>query len=135
MDGVLVPGIEFPEGSRKVNRSSSPAALQEFWSGTLGHTMSSRLKMFEYTVRSECTALLNRSTEGSEGFGRGFSSCAAPNYLLSCAGVFQIVYRKFGSYPEWSVARRDERRVQIEARVYPEVWNQSSETQSGLNRQ
>jgi len=29
-DGVLVPGIEFPEGSRKVNRSSSPAALREF---------------------------------------------------------------------------------------------------------
>jgi len=29
-DGVLVPGIEFPEGSRKVNRSSSPAALWEF---------------------------------------------------------------------------------------------------------
>jgi len=27
---VLVPGIEFPEGSRKVNRSSSPAALQSF---------------------------------------------------------------------------------------------------------
>ena len=29
-DGVLVPGIEFTEGSRKVNRSSSPAALREF---------------------------------------------------------------------------------------------------------
>ena len=29
-DGVLVPGIEFPEGFRKVNRSSSPAALGEF---------------------------------------------------------------------------------------------------------
>ena len=29
-DGVLVPGIEFPEGSRKINRSSSPAALREF---------------------------------------------------------------------------------------------------------
>src|SRR5882724_1355966 len=29
-DGVLVPGIKLPEGSRKVNRSSSPAALWEF---------------------------------------------------------------------------------------------------------
>jgi len=29
-DGVLVPGIEFPEGSRKVNRSSSPAAFGSF---------------------------------------------------------------------------------------------------------
>jgi len=30
MGWVLVPGIEFPEGSRKVNRSLSPAALWEF---------------------------------------------------------------------------------------------------------
>jgi len=29
-DGELVPGIEFPEGSSEVNRSSNPAARREF---------------------------------------------------------------------------------------------------------
>jgi len=57
--------------------------------------------------------------EGSEGFRLGFSSCAAPNYLLSRARVFQIVYGSSEVNLEWSVAFEEiERRVQIEARVY-----------------
>ena len=30
-NGVWVPGVEFPEGSRKVNKSLIPAAFREFW--------------------------------------------------------------------------------------------------------
>jgi len=56
--------------------------------------------------------------EGWKSLGIGSSSCAAPNYLLSHARVFQIVYQKFGSYPEQSIALEIEHRVQMEARVY-----------------
>jgi len=91
---VWFPGIEFPEGSRKVNRSSSPAALQGVSSGTLGHTMSSRLQCSNY-CKSSALQLPTGSTEDFGRFGIGFSLCAAPNYLLSCAGVFRISHWKF----------------------------------------
>jgi len=77
------------------------------------------------------------STVVWKGSGVGFSSCAAPNYLLSRARVFWIAYQKFGSLIwKQSVALEEiEHRVQIEARVIPEVWNQSAESQSGSSRQ
>jgi len=52
--------------------------------------------MFEYTVRSECTALLNRK-HGRFGRIRALASAMrCTNYLLSRAQVFWIAYRKFG---------------------------------------
>ena len=65
-DGVLVPGIEFPEGSIKVNRSSSPAALREF---RVGHTMSSRSRCSNILLRVSALHYSTGSMEGSEGFG------------------------------------------------------------------
>ena len=57
-----------------------------------------------------------------KGSGIGFSLCAAPNYLLS--RVFQIAYQKL--IQKQSVALEEiECRVQMEARVIPEVRNQS----------
>ena len=42
------------------------------------------------SVKSECTALLNRNRKYEGVSDVGFSSCAAPNYLLSRVRVFQI---------------------------------------------
>jgi len=68
--------------------------------------------------------------------GVGFSSCAVPNYLLSHARVFRIAYWKSEVNLERSVVLEEiERRVRMEARVIPEVRNQSSESQSGSSRQ
>ena len=50
--------------------------------------------MFEYTVKSECTALLNRNRKYEGVLDVGFSSFAVPNYLLSHVRVFQIAYPK-----------------------------------------
>jgi len=55
--------------------------------------------MFEYTVWSKCTALLNRSTEGSEGFGHWLSAHAlrlttyyhVPEYLDSVPEVRKLI--------------------------------------------
>src|SRR5882724_4333679 len=41
-------------------------------------------------VKSECTALLNQNRKYEGVSDVGFSSCAAPNYLLSRVQVFQI---------------------------------------------
>src|SRR5882724_7847270 len=68
-DGVLVPGIEFPEGSRKVNRSSS-RCFSGVSSGTLGHTMSSRSRCLNILLGVSALHYSTGSTEGSEGFGR-----------------------------------------------------------------
>src|SRR5882724_8045143 len=88
--------------------------------------------MFEYTVTSQCTALLNWKSEFRGGSDSGFSLCAVPTYYCvskyfynQCPQVWKLIRTEHS-------LNRDEHRVYNKARVFPIVQKLEFRSQSDV---